>query len=101
VLLGTGVGGDQPDQTFTVTYTDGSTETFQQSISDWATPQGYARESTALTMPYRDTFGGSEDAASGPFQIYDYTFALVPKTVRSISLPTDGNVEILGVDEIP
>ena len=100
-LLGTGVKGDQPDQTFTVTYTDGSTETFQQSISDWASPQGYSGESTALTMPYRDTSGGSADATSGPFQIYDYTFALVPKTVRSITLPTDGNVEILGVDEIP
>ncbi len=44
----------QPNQSFTVTYTDGTTPTFTQSISDWAVPQGYAGESTALTTAYRD-----------------------------------------------
>ena len=44
-LLATGVNGSQANQTFTVTYTDGTTATFIQSISDWAIPQGYAGES--------------------------------------------------------
>ena len=40
-LLATGVNGSHPNQTFTVTYTDGTTATFTQSISDWAFPQDY------------------------------------------------------------
>ena len=61
-LLATGVNGSQANQTFTVTYTDGTTATFIQSISDWAIPQGYAGESTALTTGYRDTSAGTEQA---------------------------------------
>ena len=34
-LLATGVNGNQPSQTFTVNYTDGTSQTFTQSISDW------------------------------------------------------------------
>ncbi len=37
------------------TYTDGTTARFTQSISDWAIPQGFAGETTALTTAYRDT----------------------------------------------
>ena len=44
-LLGTAVNGNQPNQIFVVTYSDGSTTTFTQSVSDWATPQKYAGES--------------------------------------------------------
>ncbi len=47
-LLATGVNGSQANQTFTVTYTDGTTATFTQSISDWAIPKGYPGEATAL-----------------------------------------------------
>ena len=52
-LLATAVGGNQLNQTFVVTYTDGTTSSFTQSLSDWFTPQNYAGESKALTMPYR------------------------------------------------
>src|SRR5271166_2838595 len=43
-LLATGVNGNQPNQTFIVTYTDGTTASFTQSLSDWYTPQQYAGE---------------------------------------------------------
>ena len=99
-LLATGVNGSQANQTFTVTYTDGTTATFMQSISDWAIPQGYAGESAALATSYRDTSGGTEQG--GTFRIYEYTFALDPsKTVRSLTLPVDANVEILAIDVLP
>ena len=99
-LLATGVNGSQPNQTFTVTYTDGTTATFTQSISDWAIPQGYAGESTALTTSYRDTSSGTKQAE--PFNVYEYTFALNPtKTVRSLTLPEDANVEVLAATLIP
>ena len=100
VLLATGVNGNQVNQTFTVIYSDGTTATFTQSISDWAFPGGYSGESTALSTSYRDTSGGTEQ--SGAFRVYDYTFTLNPtKTVVSVSLPKDSNVEVLAVTLVP
>ncbi len=99
-LLALGVNGAQPNQTFTVTYSDGTTQTFTQSISDWAFPQGYAGESTALTTVYRDTSSGTKQAQQ--VNIYEYAFSLNPsKTVVSITLPKDANVEVLAIDVQP
>ena len=96
-LLATAVNGNQPNQAFVVTYTDGTTATITQSISDWFTPQGYAGESTAATTAYRDTSGGGRDART--FLVYSYALALDPtKTVKSLTLPNDKNVEVLGID---
>jgi hypothetical protein len=95
-FLATGVNGNQANLTFTVTYTDGSTQTFTQSISDWYTPQNYSGESTTATMAYRDDNNGTQDNRS--FYVYGYSFALnSSKTVQSITLPNDGNVEILAM----
>ncbi|MBV8145556.1 MAG: chitobiase/beta-hexosaminidase C-terminal domain-containing protein, partial [Gammaproteobacteria bacterium] len=52
-LLASGVDGNQPNQVFTVNYSDGTSASFTQSLSDWHTPQNYVGESTVLTMPYR------------------------------------------------
>jgi hypothetical protein len=99
-LLATGVNGAQANQAFTVTYTDGTTARFTQSISDWAIPQGFAGEATALATGYRDTAGGGQQA--GKFRIYEYAIALNPaKTVKSLTLPNDGNVEVLAIDVLP
>jgi hypothetical protein len=95
-FLATGVNGNQPNQTFTVTYTDGTTQTFTQSISDWYTPQGYSGESTAVSTAYRDNGDGSMDNRT--FNVYGYSLALDgSKTVQSVTLPNDGNVEILAI----
>jgi hypothetical protein len=96
-FLAAGVNGNQADQTFTVTYSDGTTQTFTQSISDWYTPQGYAGESTAVSLAYRNTSGGGTQ--NGPFNVYGYQFALnSSKTVQSITLPNNANVEILAMN---
>ena len=96
-FLAAGVNGNQPNLTLTVTYTDGTTQTFTQSISDWYTPQNYAGESTVVSTAYRDTPGGGTQ--TGPFNVYGYQFALDPnKTVQSITLPNDPNVEILAMN---
>src|SRR5262249_42003524 len=96
-FLATGVNGNQPSQAFTVTYADGSTQTFTQSISDWFTPQSYPGEATAVTMPYRDTFLGGRDNRT--FRVYGYSFTLDPtRAVQSIKLPNDANVEVLAID---
>jgi hypothetical protein len=96
-FLATGVNGNQANQTFRVTYTDGSTQTFTQSISDWFTPQNFSGEATAVTMPYRDRFNGTMD--NRPFRVYAYSFTLnSAKQVQSIRLPSNSNVEVLAVD---
>ena len=99
-LLATAVNGAQPNQTFTVTYTDGTTATLTQSISDWAVPQDFPGETTAYTFAYRDTAGGS--IQGGLYRLYEYSLTLNPnKTVKSITLPNDANVELLAATLIP
>jgi len=93
-ILAAGVRGNQVNQAFTVTYTDGTTTKIQQSLSDWAHPQSYSRESIALTMAYRLTSKGA--TAAGPFYLYGYTFAIdSTKTVKSVTLPANRNVVVL------
>jgi hypothetical protein len=95
-LLGAAVGGNQPAQAFVVTYTDGTTTTFTQGVSDWATPQSYPGESVALGMADRVTSNGT--IASKTYDLYGYSFALNPaKTVRSLKLPANKNVIVLGL----
>src|SRR6202453_901984 len=61
-FLGNAVNGNLASQNFIVTYSDNSTTTYTQSISDWFTPQYYARESVAATTTYRDMYNGNKDA---------------------------------------
>jgi hypothetical protein len=87
-------------QTFIVTYTDGSSTSFTQNLSDWHTPQGYPGESQALTMAYRLTPSGASDDRT--FYLYGYTFALnSAKTVQSIALPNNRDVVVLSIDLTP
>lgn len=95
-MLATAVNGSQTAQTFTVTYTDNSTSTFTQSLSDWGSSQGYPGETVAASMPYRDGSNGSTN--SGTWDLYGYSFNINnAKTVRSLTLPNNGNVAILGL----
>ncbi len=99
-LLATAVNGAQLNQTFTVSYTDGTTATFTQSISDWAVPQNFPGETTAVATAYRDRSNGTKQG--GKFDVYEYSFTLDPaKTVSSITLPKDANVEILAATLLP
>ena len=93
-LLGTGVEGDQTSQTFTVTYTDGTTSQFVQSFSDWFTPQKYPGELEAVAMAYRNFDNGTKDQRT--FNLYAHQFVLnSAKTVQSISLPSNPDVLVL------
>jgi hypothetical protein len=96
LLLATGVNGAQLSQTFKVTYSDGSSATFTQSLSDWFYPSNYPGEVTALTMPYRNAASGVKDNRT--FELYEYTFALSnTKTVSSIALPPGSNVKVFAI----
>jgi hypothetical protein len=99
-MLATGVDGNQASQTFTVTFSDGTSTSFTQSISDWFTPQSFAGESIASSMAHRDNGDGSTDART--FDLYGYSFTLNnTKTVSSITLPNNGNVEVLAITLMP
>jgi hypothetical protein len=96
-LLATGVNGNQVSQKFIVTYTDGTTATFTQSLSDWCTPQSYTGESKTILMPYRDNSNGTRDTRA--MTLYGYTFNLSnAKTVKSITLPSNRNVVVLAMN---
>ncbi len=95
-ILGAAVNGNQANQTFTVTYTDNSTTTLTQSVSDWFTPQDYSGESIAKSMTYRDVYNGTMDDRT--FLLYGYSFGINPnKTVKSLTLPATRNVCVLAV----
>jgi hypothetical protein len=99
-LLATGVNGSQVSQAFVINYTDGTSTTVQQSLSDWFYPQNYAGEATALTMAYRLAADGTPD--SGPVDLGGYAFAINnTKTVKSIGLPNNRAVIVLAVTLIP
>ena len=93
-LLATGVNGGQLSQPFKVTYSDGTSSTFTQSLSDWFTPQNFPGESKAMIMPYRDNGAGQIDNRT--FYLFEYALALnSSKTVASITFPNNRNVVIL------
>jgi hypothetical protein len=99
-MLATGVQGNQASQSFVVTYSDATTTPLVQNISDWFTPQNYPGETKAVIMGYRNTSGGSKDNRT--FYLYGYSFALnSSKTVQSIRLPNNANVEVLAMTLIP
>jgi len=96
-LLGSAVNGSQTAQTFKVTYSDGSTSTYTQSLSDWCTPQDYPGESNAVAMTYRDNGNGTRDTRT--VELYGYSFNLSPgKTVKSLTLPQNRNVVVLAIN---
>jgi hypothetical protein len=95
-FLATATNGNQANQTFVVTYTDGTTDTFTQGISDWFTPQHYRGESDAASLAYRDRSNGTSDSRT--FHVYGYSLNLKPgKTVKSLKLPNDANVNLFAV----
>jgi hypothetical protein len=99
-MLATGVNGAQTSQSFVVTYSDASTATFTQSLSDWYTPSSFAGESKAVIMSYRDLSDGDTDNRT--FNLYGYSFALNPaKIVQSIQLPNDANVVVTAISLLP
>ncbi|GGH06199.1 glycoside hydrolase family 38 C-terminal domain-containing protein [Silvibacterium dinghuense] len=99
-VLATGVEGTQKRQTFTVNYTDGTSSTFAQSLSDWASDASQKGESLAVEMPYRLTEDGGKDG--NPFHVFAYSFTLDSgKKVKSVALPNNRNVVVLAITLVP
>jgi len=96
-VLATGVDGPVLVQTFTVTYSDGTSSKFTQNLSDWCNcssstpgPGQQPNESFAVVMPYRDSATAVPD--NRVFNLYAYTFVLnSSKTVQSLILPAQAS----------
>jgi YVTN family beta-propeller protein len=96
-FLATAVNGNQLNQPFVVTYSDGTTMTHTQSLSDWRTPQSYSGE-TSMALSYRITPTGAQQA--GPWFFYAYQITLDPtKVATSLKLPNNRNVILLAINE--
>jgi hypothetical protein len=83
--------------TFTVTYSDKSTATFTQSISDWFNVAGYPGESVVTCQEDRNF----QDGTSEPYSvcIYGYQIPLDgTKTVESLTLPNTRDIVMLAFD---
>jgi hypothetical protein len=99
-MLGTGVNGSQAAQNITLTYSDNSISTLTQGLSDWSAPQNFPGESDALNMAYFDRSSGFADNQTT--YLYRYLFGLdSTKTVSSITLPNNGNVEVVALTLVP
>jgi alpha-mannosidase len=99
-VLAAGVNGAQELQTFTVTYADGTSSSFTQSLSDWAEPRNFSGEFEAASLPYRLTADGAKDART--FYAHAFSFSLdSQKVVRSLSLPSNRDVLIFAVTLVP
>jgi hypothetical protein len=97
-LLGAAAYGAQTNQSFVVTYTDGTTTTIKQSLSDWwGPPSNFVGESQVLKMPYLVTPTGA--TMNKVVYVYGYSFAInSAKAVKSLTLPNNRKVVVLAID---
>jgi outer membrane protein assembly factor BamB len=99
-------GGGVSSGTATVTYTDGTTQTFTLALSDWTLGGGSQQllpgESIVATMPYRNTATGVDQTKT---YIFFASVALTAgKTTQSVTLPstvTGGSLSVFAVSGAP
>ena len=98
-LAGAAANGDQLSQQITLTFTDGTTETWTQSFTDWSNngnssvPQPYSGEFLIKTQPERINQEGN--LTPTPAYVFAYGYNLQGKQLASITLPNNENVGIL------
>lgn len=92
--------------TATITYTDGSTQTFTLTLSDWTLGGGgqqlLAGESVAAKMPYRNTSSGAEQVSTYVF--FTSVTLTAGKTAQSVTLPSavsGGSLDVFAVSGAP
>jgi FG-GAP-like repeat len=96
-MLGAMVNNVNANQTFVVTYTDGTTTTLNQNMSDWFNAAGWPGESAVNCSEDRNFQDGTTQADS--VCVYGYQIPLdVTKTVQSVQLPATRNIVMLSMD---
>jgi hypothetical protein len=99
-LLGAMVNNIAASQTFIVTYTDNSTLTFTQNMSDWFNVKGWAGESVLSCSEDRNfSDGNTHSIQPDSACLFGYQIPLDPnKTVASVQLPGTRNIVVLAMD---
>ncbi len=98
-MLGAMVNNIAPTQIFTVTYTDNTTSTFTQNMSDWFNAAGWPGEAVVSCSEKRNFRNGTQQADS--VCVYGYDIPLDPtKIVKSITLPGTRNIVMLSMNLI-
>ncbi len=82
----------QRDQTFTLHFTDGSTQAFTQSISDWSNYSENPGQSIVATQSYSNDSNGSP--YGNETYMYGFVLPLNGKTLESITLPSNSKLRI-------
>ncbi len=96
-MLGAMVNNIPPAETFTVTYTDGSTTVLNQNMSDWFNAAGWPGESVVNCSEKRNYQDGTSQPDS--VCVYGYDIPLDDtKTVKSVTLPNTRNIVMLSMD---
>ncbi|MBB5343303.1 MBG domain-containing protein, partial [Tunturibacter empetritectus] len=99
-LLGAMVNNTTAANPFIITYTDGTTSTYTQSLSDWVYPLNWPGETEVTCVPFRNTSSGGQDGHLTC--VYGYQIPLnSSKIVQSVTLPKwqgPGDVSILAMD---
>ncbi|BDI32087.1 hypothetical protein CCAX7_41380 [Capsulimonas corticalis] len=92
-MVGCSSGGIATNQTFTVNYTDSTTQAFTLQMSDWTNGSGYSDETNVTTMAHCINSDGTLTTQS--HYLKGYTFTLNGKSVASITLPGNRGVVVL------
>lgn len=96
-LAGAAVNGGKAGQTIRLNYTDGTSEIWTQSFSDWCAPNYNPNEGIVSVQPYRDTATGGKDQTTN--YIYGYSRPIAQgKTLASVTLPANPDVILLGLE---
>lgn len=103
-LAGAGANGNQLNQVITLGFTDGTTQLWTQSFTDWAN-----NGTATLPVPFAGEFVLQEQSYwinkkgdTGPVStyVYGYTYHLpANKTLATITLPNNNNLGILSIVE--
>ena len=95
-LAAAAANGSQTDQVFTLKFSDGSQETWTQSLSDWCGYEAFGGEAIASTQDYRVNKKGHTHEIKN--YVYGYSYDIpAGKTLTSITLPDNSDVGILAM----
>ncbi|MDQ2840004.1 MAG: FG-GAP-like repeat-containing protein, partial [Acidobacteriota bacterium] len=95
-MLGALVNNAQAANTFIVNYSDGSSTSVTQSLSDWVYPLNWPGETEVKCVPYRNESNGAQDAHLTC--VFAYSIPLdSTKIPVSLTMPTTRNVVMLAM----
>ena len=95
-LAGAAANGAQEQVAIRLNYTDGTSEIWEQSFSDWTDPGYFANEAIISSQGYRNTASGGTDSTTT--YVYGYSHAVAQgKTLESVTLPVEADVALLGL----